>query len=141
MMNDLKLNESYSSLKMSWMILNKELTTMKEKNVDLNHKVKELESTISSILQRKITKEEMKEMIKEGLKDINNTLKEIDVVNTQTQRDNIDKVITSINLCKQTKKQHPRCVTYILELLDGRIAVSCCGGAISLNQMNYQTKE
>jgi WD40 repeat protein len=32
-------------------------------------------------------------------------------------------------------------VSYILELLDGRIAVSCCGGAISLNQMNYETKE
>ena len=92
-MNDLKLNETYSSLKMSLMILNNELTTMKEKNVNLNQKVKELESTISSILQKTITKEEMKEMIKEGLTPINNTLKEIDVVDTQAQRYNIDKVI------------------------------------------------
>ena len=93
MMNELKLNETYSSLKMSCLILNNELSSMKEKNADLNQKVKELESTVFSILQRTITKEEMKEMIKEGLTPINNTLKEIDVVDTQAQRYNIDKVI------------------------------------------------
>ena len=51
---------------------------------------------------------------------------------------NVDKVI---NLCKQTKRQHQKVVTCIFELLDGRIALSCCGGAISLNQLNYETKE
>ena len=54
-----------SQLKLSCIILNKELSTVKEKNSCLNEKINELKSTISSILQRTITKEEMKEMIKE----------------------------------------------------------------------------
>ena len=45
------------------MILFKELSAMKEKNERLNQRVKELET----INQRTITKEEIKEMIKEGL--------------------------------------------------------------------------
>ena len=80
-------------------------------------------------------------MLKEGLNDGNNAVKKQDEVNTYRQKDNINKVITSISMYKQTKKQHPFWVSYILELLDGRIAVSCYGGAISLNQMNYETKE
>ena len=67
----IKFNKIHSSLQMSCLILDKELSTVKEKNDYLNQKVKELESTISSILQRTITKEEMKEMIKEGLSTIN----------------------------------------------------------------------
>ena len=116
---------------------------MKEKNKSLNQKVEELQSTISSILQRTITKEEMKEMIKEGLTPINNIEwgKEKETVNTEKHAENKDNIITSINLYKQTKEQHLKWITSILELLDGRLAVGCGGGAISLNQMNYEIKE
>ena len=78
-MNKLTFNKTYSYLKDSCLILNKELLRMKEKNQSLNQKVEDLKSTISSILQRTVTKEEMKE------------------------------IITSINLCKQIKEQHPSC--------------------------------
>ena len=102
-MNELKLNDTYSHLKMSYVILNKELSTMKEKNEQLNQQVKKLQSTISSILQRTITKEEMKQMIKEGLTSINNVQggKERVIVNTEPQIENKDNIITSINLYKQ----------------------------------------
>ena len=74
MMNDFKFNENYSSLKTSYLILNKELSLTKEKNEHLHRRVKELQSIISSISQHIITKEEMKEMIKEGLAAITNVL-------------------------------------------------------------------
>ena len=51
-----------------------ELLTIKERNDYLNQKVNVLETTISSIFQRTITKEEMEEIIEEGLTPINNIL-------------------------------------------------------------------
>jgi hypothetical protein len=142
-MNELKINDTYSCLKDSYLILNKELSFMREKNEYHNQQVKDLQSTISSILERTITKEEMKQMIKEGVTPINNVQveKEKEIVGAETQTEKIDKIITSIKLIKQTKDQHPGWVTCILELLDGRLAVGCGGGAISLNKMNYETKE
>ena len=74
MINEFKLNETYSFLKESCLILCKELFTTKEKNERLNQRVKKLQSIISSISQHIITKEEMKEMIKEGLAAITNVL-------------------------------------------------------------------
>ena len=56
-------------------------------------------------------------------------------------KNNIDKTITSINLYKQTPQQHKYAISSLLELLDGKIVLGCGGGAISLNQMNYETKE
>ena len=47
-------NETYSSLKESYLILYKKLTAMKEKNEQLKQRVKELESNN----QRTITKED-----------------------------------------------------------------------------------
>ena len=58
-----------------------------------------------------------------------------------TDLDANDKIIKSINLYKQTKEQYPGWVTFILELLDGRLVISSYGGAISLNYINYETKE
>ena len=91
-MDELQFNDIYSSLNKSSQIIIKVLSTMKEKNESFNQKVKELESTISSILQRTITKEEMKEMIKEGLTPIVDILlgKEIrtEKVSTVTQTEN-----------------------------------------------------
>ena len=117
-MNEFKINDTYSYLKDSCLILNKELSLMKEKNDYLNQQVKELQLTISSILERTITKEEMKQIIKEGLTLINNVQKgkERVIVNTETQIEKIDNTITSINLCKQTKQLHPNWVSFILEL-------------------------
>ena len=88
-MNDFKLNEAYSSLKESYLILKNELSTVKEKNEQLKQRVKELETTISSITQHTLTKEEMKEMIKEGLTPITNVLigQETTKVNAETQTD------------------------------------------------------
>jgi ornithine carbamoyltransferase len=86
-MNQFKLNNAYSSLKTSYILLNKELSTMEEKKEHLNQRVKELESTISSISQRTITKEEMKEMINEGLTPIINILIGKETINAETQTD------------------------------------------------------
>ena len=70
-------------------------------------------------------------------------IKEIITTVLNNIKGNNDKIITSISLYKGTQQQHehPGAVTFILELLDGRIAVSCGKGSISLNQMNYQTKK
>ena len=54
---------------------------------------------------------------------------------------NTDKVIKSIKLCKRIQNQHKKAVLSILELSDGRIAMGCEDGAISLNQLNYDTTE
>ena len=142
-MNQLNFNESYSYFKTSYIRLNKELSTMKEKNAYLNHKVNELELMIPSILQRTVTKDEMKEMIKEGISPIIDILtnKTRKITDVQIQKDNIDKIITSVNIYKQTKQQHKDLVSELLELLNGRIALGCYKGSISLNQMNYKTKE
>ena len=82
MMNDFKLNETYSSLKESYSILKKELSTVKEKNEQLKQRIKELERT-------NLTKKEMKEMIKEGLTPIVDVLigKERETVDAETQTD------------------------------------------------------
>ena len=112
---------------------------MEEKNEHLKQRVKELE--INN--HRTITKEEMKEMIKEGLTPITNILigKDKETVNAETQVEDVYNIITSISLYKQTQQQHPSWISSILELSDGKIALGCGGGAISLNQMNYETKE
>ena len=75
-----------------------------------------LESTISSIDQRTITKEEMKDMIKEGLAPITNILmgKETETVNAETQTENINNITKPFKLYKQTRYQHLNCVLLIL---------------------------
>ena len=85
MMNEYKLNETYSSLEKSYLILSKELSAMKEMNEQLKQRLKELETN-------NITKEEMKEIIKEGLTPIINVLvgKERETVNVETQTDEIE---------------------------------------------------
>ena len=139
MNNQLKFNETYSHLKMSCIILNNELSAMKKKNEHLIQKVNKLESTISSIIQRTITKEEMKEIIKEGLSLIINILREKDKVNIQTQTINatieskkekvkqIDEVIysedldTSDGICSLTKTEDKRITSWGE---DGNISIS-----------------
>ena len=140
-MNELEINRTYSNLKDSCKVLYKELSIMKDKNDSINQRVEDLQSTISSILQYSITKEEMKEIIKEGLTPITNILIGKEKVNAETQTENIDNISKPFNLYKQTQHKHPNWVIFILELLYGKIAVSCYEGSISLNQMNYETKE
>ena len=62
MINEFNFNETYSSWKDSCKFLTKEMSSMKEKNDFLNQKVKDLESLIFSVIQRTLTKEEMKTM-------------------------------------------------------------------------------
>ena len=56
---------------------------------------------------------------------------------------NTDKVIKSIKLCKCIQNQHKKAVLSILKLSDirYRITMGCEDGAISLNQLNYDTRE
>ena len=68
--NNLKLNKTYSSLKIPSLIQNKEQSELKQENDYIHQKLDKLESTISSLIQHTVTKEEMKEMIKEGLSPI-----------------------------------------------------------------------
>ena len=81
----LKLNKIYSSLKEPNLILSKQLSAIKEKNEQLKQRVKELETNNQCTL----TKEEMKEMLKEGLTSITNVLigTETEKVNVETQTD------------------------------------------------------
>ena len=87
MFNQLKLNKTYSSLKMVCLLLHKELLLMKEKNDHLIQKANKLELTILSIIQRMVTKEEMKQIIKEGVSPIINILigKKKEIIHKQTQ--------------------------------------------------------
>ena len=73
---------------------------MKQKNEHLNHRVRELESTISSISQRTITKEEMNEMIKEELlPTLKSIEKEITYISKQTiEEENKEKIIRILKI-------------------------------------------
>ena len=62
--------KTFSWLKMLYTIQNEQLFTMKKKNDYLNHKVDKLESIVSSFGKCTITKEEMKEMLKEGFEKV-----------------------------------------------------------------------
>ena len=111
-------------------------------------------SNIFQAQHPKITKEELRKLISEGF---TNILKERakavpkETVKKDTFKDtgamsqifsyNTDKAIKSIKLCKRVQNQHPSTVTSLLELLDGRIVMACYEGAISVNQLNYETKE
>ena len=94
-MDEINYSEIHSYLNMYCLKLNKELSTMKEKNNYLEQKVKELESNIISIIQHTVTKKEMKEMITEGLSPIINILmgkakeKEKETTHVQTQTKNV----------------------------------------------------
>ena len=107
----------------------KRIRTLENRVDSLIHKEEHLVNEHTSIIQKL-------KNIKETITTVLNNIK-------SKQRNNNDKIITSISLYKGTEKQHKHTgpVTFILELLDGRIALSCWKGSISLNQMNYQTKE
>ena len=87
MTEHLQLKKSYSFLKMSSLILTKELSLMKERNDYLNQRVNELELELKGTT----SKEEMREMIKEELAPITNILigKEKEMTETQTQTEKI----------------------------------------------------
>jgi WD40 repeat protein len=71
----------------------------------------------------------------------NSLIQEINHLKEAKYQTNIDKLFTSINLYKQTPQQHKYPISSLLELLDGKIVLGCGGGAMSLNQINYETKE
>ena len=104
MMNEYKLNETYSPLEKSYLILSKELSAMKEMNEELKERVKELETN-------NITKEEMKEIIKEGLTPIINVLvgKERETVNVETQTDK------DIEIQEKKKVKEIKSIEHVIE--------------------------
>ena len=116
-----------SQLKLSCIILNKELSTVKEKNSCLNEKINELKSTISSILQRTITKEEMKEMIKEGLTPI------IDILLGEKTLERKEEIIQSEDLNSA--------VLSLTKTEDNRIASGGEDGNISISSYNLNEKK
>ena len=107
---------------------------------EIKRQIKSLEKKVNTLTEKEKTLETKNQSIINTLnyvKQISETI--LNILRQKTQN-NIDKIIKSIDLYKQTKHVHPNWIMCILELLDGRIAV-CGGGAISLNQMNYETKE
>ena len=116
-----------SQLKLSCIILNKELSTVKDKNDCLNKKINELESTISSILQRTITKEEMKEMIQEGLAPI------IDILLEKKTLKQREEIIQSEDLNSA--------VLSLTKTEDNRIASGGDDGNISISSYNLNEKK
>ena len=83
-MLETNINETHSFLRMTCLLLNKKLALMEDKNNNLNHKLKNLESYT-------ITKQAIKDAIKEELAPIINILigKEKEVAHIQTQTDNV----------------------------------------------------
>ena len=116
-----------SQLKLSCIILNKELSTVKEKNYCLNKKINELESTISSILQRTITKDEMKEMIKEEIAPI------IDILLAKNTLKRTEEIIQSEDLNSA--------VLSLTKTEDNRIASGGEDGNISISSYNLNEKK
>ena len=106
-------------------------------------RIKTLENRMDSLIHKEEHIVNKHTSIIQKLKNIKKTITTVINNLKSTQRNNNDKIIKSISLYKGTQEQHrhPGIVSFILELLDGRIAVSCWKGSISLNQMNYQIKE
>ena len=106
-------------------------------------RIRTLENRVNSLIQKEeyiVNKHTSNIQTLKNIKETTTTI--LNILNS-TQRNNNEKIITSINLYKQTQQQHKHSgeVSFILELLNGRIAVSSAGGSIFFNQMNYQTKE
>ena len=148
-LNKFTLNETYSSFKLSYLLLTQELSIMKEKNTHLNQRVKELESTISSITQRTITKDEMKEMIKESISPITNILigKEKETTNTQEQTDDViinqkkAKITHIENEITNEEFDTFGCVYSLIEFGDKRIASGGMDGNISISSYEESEKK
>ena len=104
-------------------------------------RIRNLENKVNLLMQREDNLINTNRSIIQDLNNVKNVTTTILNILNSKHRNNNEKIITSINLYKKTQEQHTNLVTFILELLDGRIAVGCAGGAISLNQMNYETKE
>ena len=153
-MNDFNIKENYSYLKGSWKLMYNELSAMKEKNDYLTHKIKELETFISSISQRIVTKEEMKDLIKDGLTPITNILlgKEKEMNHTQAQTDSsnltieedkvqiINKVEEVIRSEELDTSQHGG-ISSLVETEDKRIATGGEDGNISISSYNINEKQ
>ena len=143
MMNEYKLNETYSSLEKSYLILSKELSAMKEMNEQLKQRVKELETN-------NITKEEMKEMLKEGLTPITNVLlgKQKETVNVETQTDEIEeekkeeiKRIQQVIESEELDTGEYGFVRSLTVTEDKRIACGCADGDISVSSYDLEKKK
>ena len=107
---------------------------------EILRRIKTLEQKVDHLMQKEEYFVNENRSIIQELNNVKETTTTILNILNSKHRHNNDNIITSINLCKQTKQQHLNWVSFILELLDERIAVGG-GGAISLNQMNYETKE
>ena len=151
--NYFKFTKECSFLKECCEILSKKLSTMQEKNKYLNQKVNQFESTIFSILQRTITKKEMKEIIKEGIIPITNILmgKETEMIHVGTQKGNVEQNIKKIEKPIQKIIQLEKViqsetletflgVSSLIETEDKRIASGGTDGNISISSYNIAKK-
>ena len=138
---EFKFNETYSSLKKSCSILYKELSKMKEKNKHLKQRLEELELNLSLINKRTITKEEMKEMLKEGLASITNVPIGKEEVNAEKRTDNTKKAqrIKSIEEVMQSKDLDTDVIYALAETEDKRIASG--GENCDLSISSYDLKK
>ena len=104
-------------------------------------RIQTLENKVDCLMQKEENLETTTKTLMQELNYIKGTsTTNINILNSKHQN-NIDNIIKSINIYKQTKQQHPYWISCILELLDKRIVIGCCGGTLSINQMNFETKE
>ena len=96
-------------------------------------RIQALESNVEYLMQKAEYFENKNTSFEEELNHVKETTTSIlNLLNSKHQT-RMDKVIKSITMCQQTQQQHQEAVTFILELSDGKIAVSCGRGSISLN--------
>ena len=109
-----------------YIILNKKLSELKERNTYLNKRIKELEVMLSSINQHSITMNEMKEIIKDDLSPINNMMKRLKGIEEVMQSEELD---TSGSAFALTETE------------DKRIATGGFDGNISISSHDLRKKE
>ena len=146
MKNELMLKDSYSYLQVYSHFLNKKTSTLLEKNDYLSLKLDKLESIILLILQRTVTKIEMKEIIKEELSPIIDMFigKERDLINSQIQTEPIimDKIKNIEQLVNCEKLNNPYSeVCSLTKTQDERIASGYKDGSILISSYDVNQKE
>ena len=125
------------------MQLDKELSSLKEKTETLTQKLKDLESSFSSLFQRTITKDEMKDLLHDGITPIINILLSSNLFTVPTQPCNIImNKITQIEEVLQSDDLDTLTGVYSLtETEDKRIASGGYDGNISISSYDISEKK
>ena len=109
------IQRMFDHLKMSYLIQGRELLKIKRENEQLHQKLSSYESLVSSITQNTITKQEMKDILKEELLPVMSILQGQETEMTQTKKEIADalsevkneQLKQSIMLQKEVKKDKP----------------------------------